>query len=257
MEGATGIRSRTANLLEQLREVGDKRISEMDAAGIDVQVLSLNSPGVEQLDEAEALALAREANDFAAEAVKRNPTRFAGFATLPVAAPEKAAEELERMVREHRFKGANINGHHQGRYLDDRFFWPILERAELLQVPIYLHPTPPPASVIKASYGGFSPEVTFMLASAGWGWHIETAIHVLRIILGGAFDRYPKLQLVIGHMGESLPFMQSRVDIMAPPITGLKAPSAPIFARTSTTRSAAERRRHATASVSTAASAIS
>jgi len=224
MESATSARSRTANLLEQLSDVGEKRIAEMDAAGIDMQVLSLNAPGVEQLDEAESLVLARETNDFVAAAVKQNPTRFAGFATLPVAAPEKAAEELERMVRVHGFKGANINGHHQGRYLDDKFFWPIFERAEALGVPIYLHPTPPPEAVIKASYGGFSREVTFMFASAGWGWHIETAIHVLRIILGGAFDRYPKLQLIIGHMGESLPFMQSRVDIMAPAITGLERP---------------------------------
>jgi len=215
---------RMTKLLEQLRDVGDQRISEMDAAGIDMQVLSLNAPGAEQLEEAEAVALARETNDFVVPAVKRNPARFAGFATLPVAAPEKAADELERMVRQHGFKGANINGHHRGRYLDDKFFWPILERAEALHVPIYLHPTPPPQAVIEASYSGFSPELTFMLSSAGWGWHIETAIHVLRIILGGTFDRYPKLQLIIGHMGETLPFMQSRVDIMNPAMTGLKRP---------------------------------
>ncbi|HEV2200272.1 MAG TPA: amidohydrolase family protein [Bryobacteraceae bacterium] len=176
------------------------------------------------MEEAEAVALARETNDFVVAAMKRHPARFAGFATVPVAAPEKAAGELERMVREHGFKGANINGHHRGRYLDDKFFWPILERAEALQVPIYLHPTPPPQAVIDASYGGFSPELTFLLSSAGWGWHIETAIHVLRIILGGTFDRYPKLQIVVGHMGETLPFMQSRVDIMTTAITGLKHP---------------------------------
>jgi len=213
-----------AKILEQLCDVGDKRISEMDAAGIDVQVLSLNAPGAEQLEEAEAVALARETNDFVVAAVNRNPARFAGFATLPVAAPEKAAGELQHMIREHGFKGANINGHHRGRYLDDKFFRPILERAESLHVPIYLHPTPPPQPVIDASYGGFSPELTFMLASAGWGWHIETAIHVLRIILGGTFDRYPKLQLIIGHMGETLPFMQSRVDIMTTAMTGLTHP---------------------------------
>jgi predicted TIM-barrel fold metal-dependent hydrolase len=224
VERAMRSRDRLANVLEKLRDVGDQRISEMDAAGVDMQVLSLNSPGVEQLEEAEAIALAREANDFVEAAVKRNPRRFAGFATLPVAAPEKAAAELERTVREQGFKGALINGHHRGRYLDDKFFWPILERAESLQVPIYLHPTQPPPAVMQASYGGFSQEVNFLLASAGWGWHIETAVHVLRMILGGVFDRYPKLQLIIGHMGESLPFMQSRVDIMAPNITGLKRP---------------------------------
>ena len=167
----------------------------MDAAGIDVQVISLTSPGTEQLEAADAMALAGEANDFLADAVKKNPARLAGFAALPTAAPDKAAEELERMVRGHGFKGAIINGHSRGRYLDDKFFWPILERAEALNVPIYLHPTQPPRPVIEASYGGFSPIVTELLAGAGWGWHIETAIHVLRLILGGAFDNIPSSRL--------------------------------------------------------------
>lgn len=120
-------------------------------------------------------------------------------------------------IRQYGFKGAMINGHIQGRYLDDEFFWPILERAEALQVPLYLHPTPPPQPVIAASYtGNFAPEVTRGLASFAWGWHIETAIHVLRLILSGAFDRYPDLQLVIGHMGEALPFMLPRLDRSLP-----------------------------------------
>lgn len=211
-------------ILEQVRDVGEARIAEMDSARIDMQVLSLNSPGVEQLDADEAAVLAREANDFVADAVKRHPKRFAGFAAIPTAAPEKAADELERTVREHGFKGALINGHHRERYLDDKFFWPILERAESLGVLIYLHPTQPPQAVVEASFAGFSPDVSFMFANAGWGWHIETAVHVLRMILGGVFDRYPKLQIVVGHMGEALPFMLSRVDIMTPAITGLKRP---------------------------------
>jgi hypothetical protein len=213
---------RAARLLEQLSDVGDKRIAEMDAAGIDMQVLSLTSPGSEQLEVAPAIALAREANDFLAEAIAKNPKRFAGFAVLPTAAPDKAGEELERMVRDHGFKGAVINGHNRGRYLDDKFFWPILDRAERLNVPIYLHPTPPPQAVIDASYGGFSPIVTEMFAGPGWGWHIETAIHVLRMILGGVFDQYPKLQIVVGHMGETLPFMLQRVDAMPMAMTKLK-----------------------------------
>lgn len=211
-------------ILEQVREVGEKRIAEMDAARIDMQILSLNSPGVEQLDADEAVALAREANDFAADAVKRHPARFAGFAALPTAAPQKAADELERTVRQYGFKGALINGHHRGRYLDDKFFWPILERAESLGVPIYLHPTQPPQPVVDASFAGFSPDVSFMFANAGWGWHIETGVHVLRMILGGVFDRYPKLQVIVGHMGEALPFMISRVDIMTQSMTGLQHP---------------------------------
>jgi hypothetical protein len=214
-----------ARIFEQLTDLGGQRVAAMDAAGIDVQVLSLNSPGVEQLEPAEAVAVARETNDFLAETVKRHPSRFAGFATLPTAAPEKAAEELERTIHDYGFRGAAINGHVRGRYLDDKFFWPILERAEALNVPIYLHPTLPPQPVIDASYKGFDPTVTSMLAGAGWGWHIETAIHVLRLILGGAFDRYPKLQIVIGHMGEALPFVVQRLDrTLSPARTKLERP---------------------------------
>ena len=218
-ERALKFGDRAARLFEQLSDLGDKRIAEMDSAGIDMQVLSLTSPGLEQLEAAAAIPLAREANDFLAEAVAKNSNRFAGFAALPTAAPEKAGDELERMVRDHGFKGAVINGHHRGRYLDDPFFWPIFERAEGLKVPIYLHPTPPPQAVIDASYGGFAPIVTEMLAGPGWGWHIETAVHVIRIILGGVFDRYPGLQLVIGHMGETLPFMLQRLDVMPKAMT--------------------------------------
>jgi predicted TIM-barrel fold metal-dependent hydrolase len=216
----------TAHLIDQLLDLDDLRIADMDAAGIDVQVLSLNSPGVEQLDATAAEGLARQANDYLEEAVRRHPTRFAGFAALPTAVPDVAAGELERTVREYGFKGAAINGHTRGRYLDDPFFWPILERAEALKVPLYLHPTPPPQPVIQTSYvGNFSPEVTAQLAASGWGWHIETAIHVLRIILSGAFDRYPNLQLVIGHLGEGLPFMLPRLDHNLPKaLTKLKRP---------------------------------
>jgi len=213
-------------LIDQLCDLGDHRIAEMDVAGIDVQVLSLTAPGGQQLDATEAVPLARDANDRLADAVRRHPSRFAGFATLPTVAPEIAADELERMVREHGFKGAVINGHTRGRYLDDEFFWPILERAEALQVPIYLHPTPPPQPVIEASYiGNFEPEVTGRLSTAAWGWHIETATHVLRLILSGAFDQYPRLQLIIGHLGEALPFMLPRIDRQLPmAVTKLQRP---------------------------------
>ncbi len=215
-----------AQLLDRLCDLDDRRIADMDAAGIDMQVLSLTSPGVEQLDATEAVTLARAANDHLAEAVRRHPSRFAGFAALPTAAPDTAADELERTIRTYGFKGALINGHSRGRYLDDPFFWPILERAEALQVPLYLHPTPPPQPVIAASYtGNYAPEVTAGLSTAAWGWHIETAIHVLRLILSGAFDRYPSLQLVIGHLGETLPFMLPRLDLGLPPqVTKLDRP---------------------------------
>jgi predicted TIM-barrel fold metal-dependent hydrolase len=197
--------------LEQLADVGDKRIAEMDAAGIDMQVLSLNAPGVEQADAAEQLPVSVEANDVMADAAKKHPKRFAAFASLPTAAPDKAAGELERRMGQG-FKGALINGHSRGRYLDDKFFSPILERAEALNAPIYVHPTVPPKAVAEAYFGGFSPGVSGMFASAGWGWHIETAVHVLRMVLGGVFDRHPKLQVVIGHLGEGIPFMLPRMN---------------------------------------------
>jgi predicted TIM-barrel fold metal-dependent hydrolase len=223
-EKALKFRGPAATLLEQLCDLGDKRIAEMDAAHIDMQILSLTSPGTEQLEVAEAKAFAREANDYLADAVRSHPARIGGFATLPTADPSAAAAELERTIRDYGFKGAVINGHVQGRYLDDKFFWPIFERAEALHVPIYLHPTPPPKPVIEASYGGFAPIVTDLFAGPGWGWHIETAIHVIRIILGGTFDRYPGLQLVVGHMGETLPFMLQRLDVMPMAMTKLSRP---------------------------------
>ena len=183
----------------------------MDAAGIDMQVLSLNSPGVEQADAADQISVARESNDMIADAVKKYPKRFAGFAALPIAAPDKAAEELDTRIKQG-FKGTLINGHTRGRYLDDKFFSPILERAEALNVPIYVHPAIPPKPVVDALYGGFSAPVSGMFASAGWGWHIETSVHVIRMILGGVFDRHPKLQVVIGHLGEGIPFMLPRLN---------------------------------------------
>jgi uncharacterized protein len=140
--------------------------------------------------------------------------------------PEAAADELQRAVGEHGFKGALINGHSRGRYLDDKFFWPILARAETLAVPLYLHPTPPPPSTIKDLYAGnYSSAVAGVLATAAWGWHIDTALHIIRLILSGALDRYPGLQLVIGHLGETLPFMLPRLERALPTeLTGLDRP---------------------------------
>jgi predicted TIM-barrel fold metal-dependent hydrolase len=214
---------RYAAVMERVCDLGAKRLSEMDSAGIDMQVLSLSAPGVEQMEPADAVAMARDTNDYLAEAVRKHPTRFAGFAAVPTGAPQQAVAELERRVREG-FKGAVINGHNRGRYLDNQFYWPILECAQALDVPIYLHPTPPPKPVIEASYGGFAPLVTDMLAGGAWGWHIETAVHMIRIICGGVFDRFPKLQFIIGHMGEGLPFFFQRLDIMPMAVTGLKRP---------------------------------
>ncbi len=226
--GARVKETRPKELLDQLCDLGERRIADMDAGGIDVQVLSLTAPGVEQLDATDAVKLARDTNEILAEAVKRHPSRFVGLATLATASPETAADELDRMVRKHGFKGGVINGHIRGRYLDDKFFWPILERAEVLQVPLLIHPTIPPRPVVEASYtGNFPTEAAERLAAAAWGWHIETSIHVLRLILSGAFDRYPRLQLLIGHLGEGLPFMLPRVNRNLPmEVTKLQRPVA-------------------------------
>jgi uncharacterized protein len=218
---AEKVGGRYANLIARLCDVGAKRLAEMDGAGIDMQVLSLTAPGVEQLAAAEAAALARAANDYVADAVRNHPSRFAAFAAVPTPAPDQAAAELERRVRSG-FKGAAVNGHNRGRYLDDKFYWPLLECAQALDVPIYLHPTPPPAAVLDTYYGGFAPLLSEMLAGGAWGWHIETAVHVIRLISGGVFDRFPKLQIVIGHMGEGLPFMFQRLDIIPAAVTGLQ-----------------------------------
>ncbi|MFZ0215079.1 MAG: amidohydrolase family protein [Candidatus Dormiibacterota bacterium] len=211
-EAAAGV----GKLVERLLDVGDGRLAEMDAAAIDVQVLSLTSPGTEQLPAVEATALARSVNDALAGAVAAHPDRFAAFAALPTADPTGAAGELTRAVRELGFPGAQINGHTGGRYLDDEFFWPILERTEQLSVPIYLHPTPPPGPVAAAYAGNYSPGVAGVFATSAWGWHIETAFHVIRLILGGALDRFPRLQFVVGHLGEVLPFMLPRLELALP-----------------------------------------
>ena len=196
----------------RLLDLGEGRIAEMDAHGIDVQVLSSVQPGLEHSSGERAAPVARAFNDRVAEAISKHPDRFAGFAALATADPRAAANELERAVRELGLKGALVNGRAQERFLDDPFFWPMFETAEALGVPIYLHPMPPPRVVYEAYYSGFGDDVGFMLAAPAWGWHIEIGLHVLRLMLGGVFDRFPELQLIIGHMGEALPFMVARAD---------------------------------------------
>jgi uncharacterized protein len=210
------------SLAADLLDLGERRLAAMDAAGIDLQVISHTTPGVQHLDADTAIPLARAANDALARAVAEHPDRFAGFATLPTSAPEAAADELERAVTELGFKGAMVNGHTNGRFLDDPAFDVLLARAARLGVPLYLHPAEPVPAVRDAYYEGFDRAVSWFLSAAAFGWHAETAIHVLRMVLGGVFDRHPELSLVIGHMGEILPFMLQRVDDNLPPkVTGL------------------------------------
>ena len=196
----------------RLMDIGEGRIAEMDAQGIDMQLLSMVQPGLEHSPAAKAVPVARAFNDRVAEAIAAHPDRFAGFAALPTADPAAAAQELARAVNELGLKGALVNGRTQERFLDDQFFWPMFESAEALGVPIYLHPMPPPKAVYDAYYAGFGDDVGFMLAAPAWGWHIETGLHAIRLILAGLFDRFPALQIIIGHMGEAVPFMLTRID---------------------------------------------
>ena len=202
--------------LARLRDLGSGRLAGMDAAGIDLQVISHVAPAAQGLAGAEGMARAREANDELAAAVRAYPDRFAGFATLPTADPQAAADELERATAELGFVGALVNSTlgSNGTFLDDARFGPLLDRFERLGVPLYLHPAPPPAALREAMYAGLPPAVAGRLATGAWGWHAEAGLHVLRMIATGVFDRHPALRLIIGHCGEMLPFMLARIDAM-------------------------------------------
>jgi predicted TIM-barrel fold metal-dependent hydrolase len=193
--------------VERLGDLGALRLREMDAAGIDVQVLSEAEPGVQNLAPEQAVPLARVSNDLLFEAVKRSPKRFAGFATLPTSDPAAAVRELERTVRELRFCGAMVHGSSRGHFLDERPFWPILEAAQALDVPIYLHPCTPQPAVFEAYYKDYP-----QLGRAALGFGIEMAVQAARLIMSGAFDEFPKLRIILGHLGEMLPYALWRAD---------------------------------------------
>ncbi len=191
-------------LLDRLRDLDDARIAAMDAMGIDVAVLSHTAPGPEQLEPRRAAALARDANDALAEAIDRHPDRYLGFATLPPQDPGSAVKELERCVRELGFRGWKTHSNMGGTYLDEKRYWPILAKAEELEVPIYLHPTFPAIPQLT-TYG-------LALAGPSFGFGIETAITMMRLVLSGVFDAFPRLIVILGHFGEALPFLLARVD---------------------------------------------
>ena len=195
-----------------LADVGEERIVAMDAAGISVQVLSVPGPGAELVADAAGIAIARDYNDRLGQLISAGAGRFSAFAHLPMMSPEAAAEELERAVTERGLIGAMINGTINGKFLDSAEFEPVLDCAERLNVPLYVHPGIPPESVRTAYYDGLPGQASFMLAIAGWGWHAETAVHILRLALSGALERHPRLKLLIGHMGEGLPGMIERVE---------------------------------------------
>ena len=196
----------------ELADLGDTRLADMDASGITVQVLSVAGPGADLAPGQAGIDLARAYNDALAEACARHPDRYRGFAHLPLRSPEAAADELQRAVKDLGFVGVLVNGATDGRFLDDPIFEPVLARAEALDAPIYLHPGIPAEAVRAAYYDGLPGNFSFTMALSAWGWHADTAIHTLRLALSGALDRHPGLKIVIGHMGEALPFMLDRID---------------------------------------------
>jgi predicted TIM-barrel fold metal-dependent hydrolase len=200
-------------MAQRLMDMADQRIALMDETGLDVQVLSLTTPGLHELGP-ESVDLARRVNDAVAEAVARHPQRFQAFATLPVSAPEAAARELERCVETLGFKGTMLCGRVGTRNLDHPELSPILAAATALHVPVLLHPRTPDDAVRKAYYSGFSPELDTAFANLGMGWHYDAGVQFVRLVLGGVFDRHPDLQVILGHWGEMVLFFAERLSAM-------------------------------------------
>ncbi len=194
-------------IFDRLQDLGPQRIADMDAAGIDHQIIALTAPGVQVFEPAEASALAIDANDQLGEACRKYPDRYTGMVAIAPHDPANAVKEMERGVKKLGFKAVIVNSHIQGHYLDEPQFAPVLEAAEALDVPIYLHPQTPPPAMIQ-------PFLDAGLDGAVFGFGVETGLHMLRIITGGVFDRFPKLQFIIGHAGEALPFWLYRLDYM-------------------------------------------
>jgi 2,3-dihydroxybenzoate decarboxylase len=211
-----GPEARDAALRERLHDVAELRIREMDDAGIDLQVLSHSAPATQRLDADSAPAIARGANDRLRETVRASNGRFEAFATLPSANPRAAADELERAVTKLGFKGAMIHGltwtGTEKLFIDDKRFWPIFERAQALDVPIYLHPAVPHPAVVEAYYKEYVKDFPSIL-TAGWGFTMETATQGLRMVLSGVFEKYQNLKIILGHLGEGLPFLLWRIDM--------------------------------------------
>ncbi len=198
--------------MELLPEIGHDRLKSMDEAGITVQVLSVAGPGADLVPGPDGVAMAREVNDHLAAAVARHPGRFAGFADVADAEPRRVPAELKRAVKELGFVGAMVNGTTEGRFLDHPSYDGLLAAAVELDVPIYIHPHIPPEPVRQAYFSELPEGAGRVLETAGWGWHSETAVHLLRMVVAGTLDRHPRLKIIIGHMGEMLPMMMARAD---------------------------------------------
>jgi predicted TIM-barrel fold metal-dependent hydrolase len=217
-------------LEEKLLDLGRKRIAAMDEGGVDFQVLSLAATAQDKLSPADATVLVAEANDAAFAATERHPGRLGMFSSLALRDPTSAAKELERGVLKQRSLGGFVNGTEGGSFLDDPRYTPLLEAAEALDVPLYLHPTPAPEAVQAAYFSGLPEASAYFLSTAAWGWHAELGLHALRLIVAGVFDRFPRLRFIIGHMGEGLPFSLMRAqDGLPQSVTGLKHSVAEAF----------------------------
>jgi 5-carboxyvanillate decarboxylase len=194
-------------IVDRLQDLGPNRIADMDSSGIDMQVLMLTSPGVQVFDPATANSLAAASNDELADAIRKYPTRYTGLAAAAPQDPKAAAKEIQRAVDKLGLKGVILNSHTMGERFDDPKFWDIFAAAEALDVPVYLHPNSPPRDMIQ-------PYLEKGLDGAVFGFQAETGLHMLRIIISGLFDEFPKLKMAIGHCGEALPFWLYRIDYM-------------------------------------------
>ena len=228
-DDSTGFLKPGSDMAARLHDLTDERIRWMDASGIDVQILSLTTPGVQTLAPKHACDVARRTNDLIARTVRDRPDRFGGFATLPTPAPLAAALELERAVGLG-LQGAMMFGRTRDRNADAAEFMPIYEAAASLGVPLYLHPQMPDRPVRSSYYSGLGDEVDFVLAMGGVGWHYETGVQLLRLVLSGVFDRLPDLQIITGHWGELVLFYLERITVLSP-VAKLERPIIDYFRR--------------------------
>ena len=196
---------------DRLYDFYDLRIAEMDAAGVDMQVLSHQSPGSQRLDDDVAVEACRAVNDALAAIIATRPDRFDGFAMLPTNLPEAAADELTRAVEEKGLKGAMIHGMSHGEFVDLPRYWPIFARAEALDVPVYIHPAEPDAAVTARYYAPYDASHA-MMTKAAWGFGVEAGTQAVRLILSGLFEHHPRLKILLGHFGEAIPFWLDRID---------------------------------------------
>ncbi len=197
-------------LLRRLLDLEGERIQIMDEAGVDMHLLSLTSPGVQMFDKETATSLAMVANDRLAEVIKKHPTRFTGLASFAPQDPARAAKEIDRAMNQLKLNGLIVNSHTNGEYFDDPKFWPIFEAATASKAAIYIHPRnmPDPCTFMTA------PRADVTLAGALWGFQMETGVHAMRMIVAGVFDQFPDLKIVLGHMGEGVPYWLYRIDYM-------------------------------------------